>query len=143
MANADDISAHVVNEALRLHRSLGPGLLESVYKMVLAARLERLGLKVDRQRPVDIDFDGLHFAAAFKMDLLIENCVIVEIKSVEQLNRAHAKQFLTYLRLTGCTLGLLLNFGAATMKEGTRRIVNDHNPFASSRLRVNHSKGDQ
>lgn len=137
MADIERISSDVVDIALRLHRDLGPGLLESVYETVMAAKLISLGYDVVRQRPVDIEFEGLRFESAFRIDLLVEECFLVEIKSVERLNAAHAKQLLTYLRLTKQPLGLLINFGGATLKEGVRRIVNDYTPFASSRLRVN------
>ncbi|MEO7634780.1 MAG: GxxExxY protein [Sphingomicrobium sp.] len=121
MRTIDEISGDVLDLALRLHRDLGPGLLESVYEMVLAGRLAAAGYIVERLRPVDIMFEGLHFPAAFKIDLLIDERVLIEIKSVERLNAAHAKQLLTYLRLTKQPLGLLINFGGATLKEGFRR----------------------
>src|SRR5690606_23692207 len=96
----DDISAEVVDAAIGIHRRLGPGLLESVYETVLAAALARRGLRVDRQVPVDIEYDGMRFPAAFRIDLQVEERLIVEIKSVEALSKAHGKQVLTYLRLT-------------------------------------------
>jgi iron complex transport system substrate-binding protein len=105
---------------------LGPGLLESVYEAVLAAVIARLGIRVERQVPVDICYDGLVLPAAFRIDLLIEGVLTVEIKSVEQLTNLHAKQLLTYLRLTDRSLGLLLNFSGETMKEGIRRVANNH-----------------
>jgi iron complex transport system substrate-binding protein len=126
----DEISGDVLNVALRLHRDLGPGLLESVYEMVLAGKLVSLGYRVARQRPVDIEFDGMRFEAAFRIDLLIDDRLLVEVKSVERLNAAHAKQLLTYLRLTGQPVGLLINFGGATLKEGVKRVVNDHHSSA-------------
>ena len=129
MTNPNDveaIGADVIDAAVRIHRELGPGLLESVYEMVLAAALVRRGYKVDRQMPVDVEFDGMIFPAAFKMDLLVNDLLIVEIKSVERLNGAHAKQLLTYLRLRGLRLGLLLNFAGETMKEGIRRLINGY-----------------
>ena len=94
--------------------------------MVLAGALERAGYRVDRQKPVDVHFDGLSFSAAFRIDLLVDERLVVEIKSAEGHSRAHAKQLLTYLRLTGQPVGLLLNFSCETMKEGIRRLVNDH-----------------
>lgn len=142
MRDIDAISGDVLDVALRLHRDLGPGLLESVYEMVLAGKLAALGYRVARQRPVDIEFDGLQFDAAFRIDLLVDERLIVEIKSVERLTAAHGKQLLTYLRLTGQPVGLLINFGGATLKEGIRRVVNDHRSSASPRLRVNHLSGD-
>jgi GxxExxY protein len=131
MRDIDAISGDVLDVALRLHRELGPGLLESVYEAVLAGRLERMGYRTARQRAVDIEFDGMRFEQAFRIDLLVDNRSIVEIKSVEQLLPVHAKQVLTYLRLTKQPVGLLINFGGETLKEGVRRLVN-HRPSASS-----------
>ncbi len=132
MKDIDAISGDVVDIALRLHRELGPGLLESVYETVLAAKLEKVGYKVRRQQPIDIEFEGLKFEAAFRIDLVVDDCLLVEIKSVERLNGAHAKQLLTYLRLTKQPVGLLINFGGETLKEGLRRLVNDHKPLRAS-----------
>jgi len=137
LAEIDRISGDVLNLSLRLHRELGPGLLESVYEMIMAAKLAAMGYAVERQRPVDVEYDGLKFDAAFRIDLLVDGALLFEIKSVEHLNAAHAKQLLTYLRLTKQPVGLLINFGGATLKEGVKRIVNDYVPSASSRLRVN------
>lgn len=142
----DDISAQVIDACIGIHRELGPGLLESVYEIVLASELEMRGFKVDRQVPVDIVFRGRHHHGAFRLDLLVEDRLVLEIKSVEQLNKSHAKQVLTYLRLMKQPVGLLLNFAGATMKEGIRRIVNDHRqpqtPSASPRLRVIMNRGE-
>jgi iron complex transport system substrate-binding protein len=134
----DEVSGDVLDVSFRIHRDLGPGLLESVYEVVLAAKLQQMGYAVARQEPIDITFDGLRFEAAFRIDLLVDGRLLVEIKSVERLNAAHAKQLLTYLRLMKQPVGLLINFGGATLKEGVRRIVNGHIPSASPRLRVNH-----
>ena len=130
MKPIDQISADVVGEAIRIHRELGPGLLESVYEMVLAASLERIGYRVTRQFAVDVEFEGLTFPAAFRVDILVDDRLVVEVKAVEQLSKAHAKQLLTYLRLLKQPVGLLLNFSGATMKEGIRRLVNDYRPPA-------------
>ena len=137
MRDIDHVSGDVIDLALRLHQALGPGLLESVYETVLAAKLIGLGYAVERQKSVDVLFEGLHFVGAFRVDLLVDERLLVEIKSVERLHAAHAKQLLTYLRLTEQPVRLLINFGGATLKEGLKRIVNDHIPSASSRLRVN------
>lgn len=118
------LTSMVIEECIRIHKELGPGLLESVYETVLAGALERRGLKVDRQQPVDIRYDGMVFPNAFRIDLKVEDCLLLEIKSVERLANLHAKQLLTYLRLTDLRLGLLLNFSGATMKEGIRRVAN-------------------
>jgi GxxExxY protein len=112
-------------------------LLESVYEQVLAASLTRSGFRVERQKPVTFSFEGMQFTDGFRIDLLLEGQLIIEIKSVEALSKAHGKQMLTYLRLMQQPVGLLMNFGGATFKEGIRRIVNNHTSFASSRLRVN------
>ncbi|MBL8649812.1 MAG: GxxExxY protein [Sphingopyxis sp.] len=137
MKDIDVVSGDVLDLSLRLHRDLGPGLLESVYETVLAGKLIQMGYKVDRQKPIDIRFEDMRFEAAFRIDLLVDDRLLVEIKSVERLNAAHGKQLLTYLCLTGQAVGLLINFGGATLKEGVRRVVNDHKPSASPRLRVN------
>jgi len=142
MKDIDSISGDVIDISLRLHRELGPGLLEVVYETVLAARLAEMGYEVSRQVAVPIEFEGLRFDAAFRIDLLIDRRLIVEIKSVERFNPAHAKQLLTYLRLMGQPVGLLLNFGGETLKEGIRRLVNNHTPSAPPRLRANKVTGE-
>lgn len=126
MKPIDLVSADVVDAAIKIHRDLGPGLLESVYEVVLAGALARIGYEVDRQVPVDIKYDGMEFTGAFRVDLLIDRRLVIEIKCVEKINAAHAKQLLTYLRLLKQPVGLILNFSGATMKEGIRRMVNDH-----------------
>ncbi len=137
MTDIEQISGDVIDVALRLHRELGPGLLESVYEVILASKLAAMGYSVARQRPIDIEYDGLRFEAAFRIDLLVDDRLLVEIKSVERLTAVHGKQLLTYLRLTKQPVGLLINFGGETLKEGLRRVVNDYLPSASPRLRVN------
>ncbi len=128
MKSIDELSGIVVDTAIAVHRELGPGLFESVYEIVLAGRLEALGLNIARQVPVPLTVDGQFFEVAFKIDILVENRLILEIKAVEQLLKAHAKQLLTYLRLLRQPVGLLLNFSGETMKEGIRLMVNDHRP---------------
>ena len=135
--NIEEVSSIVVDTAFRLHRDLGPGLLESVYEAVLSRMLERRVLLVERQKSVTFQFDGLYFDEGLRVDLLINGCLVVELKSVEKLSPVHPKQLLTYLRLLNLPVGLLINFGAATFKEGVRRVVNRHQDLASSRLRVN------
>ena len=124
----DEISSAVIGEAIRIHRELGPGLLESVYEKVLQASLVRNGLKVQYQVPIAIRYDGMAIEAAFRIDLLVEDRLVVEIKAVDMLTKLHARQVLTYLRLMEQPVGLLLNFSAMTMKEGIRRLVNDYRP---------------
>ena len=135
----DDITGAVVDAAVQIHRSLGPGLLESVYGVVLARALVRQGFKVERQKNVRFEYDGMIFDKGLRVDLLIDDRVIIELKSVEKLAPVHGKQVLTYLRLLNLQVGLLINFGGATLKEGLQRIVNNLPPSASPRLRVNHS----
>ena len=133
MRELDDITGEIVDAALRMHRDLGPGLLESVYETVLARALDKRGFQVERQRAIRFEYEGIVFEEGFRPDLVVDNRVIVELKSVERLASVHSKQLLTYLQLTNRTLGLLMNFGAATFREGLRRVVNDHRDFASSR----------
>lgn len=128
----DEISAAVLEEAIALHRQLGPGLFESVYEAVLAGRLGARGFRVERQVPVPLSVDGHQFDIAFRIDILVEQRLILEIKAVEQLSKAHARQLLTYLRLMNQPVGLLLNFSHDTMREGIRRLVNDYRPAQDS-----------
>ena len=123
MTELNSITAEIVHAALRLHKALGPGLLESIYETVLARDLARHGLMVERQKPISFDFEGLWFDNAFRLDLLVNNAVIVEVKSLPALALTHEKQLLTYLRLGRYPLGLLLNFGAPLMKDGIRRLI--------------------
>jgi len=120
----NEIGEIVVDAAIAVHRGLGPGLLETVYEIVLAHELLKRGLHVDRQVPVSIDYDGIRFDEGFRADMIIEGKVILELKSVEKVTAAHKKQIQTYLRLTGRKLGYLLNFGEALMKHGITRAVN-------------------
>jgi iron complex transport system substrate-binding protein len=142
MRELDDITGAVVDAALRIHRDLGPGLLESVYQMILARALEKRGLVVEQQKAVCFEYDGMVFTDGFRVDLLVEGCVIVELKSVERLARVHGKQLLTYLRLLNLQAGLVINFGAATLKQGLLRVVNNLPASASPRLRVNQEELD-
>jgi len=131
MTDIDRISGDVLDAAIALHRDLGPGLLESVYEVVLAGQLARMGYSVARQRPVDIEYDGLRFEAAFRIDILVEERLLIEIKSVDRLHSSHARQLLTYLRLSKQPVGLLINFGGATLREGFRRLVNNYVPASA------------
>ena len=134
----DDITGAVVEEAIRLHRRPGPGLFESVYERLLERRLQCRGLHVERQVGIDFTYDSIDFKDGFRLDLLVEKCVILEVKSLERgLAPVHTRQILTYLRLANLPIGLLLNFGGATMREGIKRVVNDLPPSASPGLDVN------
>lgn len=122
--NENELGTIIVDEAVRIHKALGPGLLEIVYEAVLARRLEKRGLVVERQKPVSIEFEGEHFDEGFRADLIVNGLVIIELKSVEKVSPVHKKQLLTYLRLTDLKVGYLLNFGDVLMKDGIRRIIN-------------------
>ena len=123
MNDLNGITGVIVDSAVRIHSTLGPGLMERVYETILARDLARRGLAIERQRSISFDFEGLWFDDACRVDLVVERCVVVEIKSVAMVVPRHHKQLLTYLRLLDYRVGLLLNFGAPTMKEGIRRIV--------------------
>ncbi len=132
MKDIDQISGDVLDLAMRLHRELGPGLLESAYETLLAARLAAAGYDVLRQYAVSVEFDGVRIENAFRVDLLVDQRLVVEIKSIDRLAPVHGKQLLTYLRLLKQPVGLLINFGGATLKEGVKRVVNSHTPSALS-----------
>ncbi|PIP05039.1 MAG: GxxExxY protein [Syntrophobacterales bacterium CG_4_8_14_3_um_filter_49_14] len=120
----NEIAREIVDAAYQIHKKLGPGLLESVYETVLAFDLEKRGLNVQRQVPVPIVYEGISFAEGYRADLIVENKIIVELKSVETVAPVHKKQLLTYLRLADKRLGLLINFGAELIREGISRVVN-------------------
>ena len=120
----NEIGRIVVDVAIAVHRALGPGLLESVYEAVLAYELSKRGLSVSRQVAIPVVYEGLEFDEGFKADIIIDNKVILELKSVVTISPAHGKQIQTYIRLSGMKLGFLLNFGAALMKDGIKRAVN-------------------
>ncbi|MDD5350433.1 MAG: GxxExxY protein [Chthoniobacteraceae bacterium] len=135
--DTEEISRIVVDCAFHLHKELGPGLLETVYEVVLAKRLEKAGLKVERQKPVPIVVDGIIFNEGFRADLLVNESLLIELKSVETLLPVHSKQLLTYLRLLNLPMGFLINFGGETFKEGVKRVVSGPLALDSSPLRVN------
>ncbi len=120
----NEIGKIVVDCAVHLHKDLGPGLLESVYEVILAHELETHGCSVTRQVPIPIRYHDIQFNEGFRADIIVEGKVILELKSVEQTSRAHEKQVLTYLKLTGMKLGFLLNFSEALMRDGISRIIN-------------------
>ena len=120
----NEISGIIVDAAYKVHTTLGPGLLESVYEAVLAYELDQRGLKVQRQVPIAITYENMHFDVGFRADMLVEGRIIVELKSVERELPVHKKQVLTYIRLANLKLGLLLNFGAPRIKDGITRLVN-------------------
>ena len=135
--DVEELSRIVVDCGYRLHVEARPGLLETVYEVVLSKLIEERGFRVRRQVPVPIRLMGHNFEECFRADIIVEEILLVELKSLESLAPVHAKQVLTYLRLLGLPLGLLINFGASTFKEGIKRIVNGPQSFVSSCLRVN------
>ncbi|NLH16029.1 MAG: GxxExxY protein [Phycisphaerae bacterium] len=123
----NQIGKIVVDVAFAIHKEIGPGLLESVYEAILAHELEARGLKVQRQVPISIRYHNFQFDEGFRIDLLVDEKVILELKSVESMNRVFAKQVLTYLRLSNRRLGYVINFGMSLMKNGIERVVNGLN----------------
>ena len=120
----NDIADRIMDAAFQLHRELGPGLLESVYEVILSRQLTEMGLAVERQVPIPVNFRGVAFDEGFRADIFVGQKVIIELKSVERLQPVHSKQLFTYLRLSGCRLGLLINFGKYLLKDGFKRVVN-------------------
>ncbi len=120
----NEISRHVIDVAFRAHSVLGPGLLESVYQAVLACELKKRGMKVTQQQVIPVVYEDTPIKMGFRADLIVEDSVIVEIKSIDAISAVHKKQLLTYLRLSGKRLGLLINFNVALIKDGMMRIVN-------------------
>jgi GxxExxY protein len=123
----EELASAVVNTAFHLHQDVGPGLLESVYETVLASRLAKQGLRIERQHPIPVIIDGIRFDDGFRADLFVDQRLLVEIKSIERLSNIHFKQALTYVRLSNQPLGLLINFGGMMFKDNVKRIMNDRN----------------
>ena len=125
------LTAQIIGAAMDVHRVIGPGLLESAYEACLAFELRTRGLMVEQQRPLPVIYKEVKLDCGYRLDLVVENSVIVEIKAVEKLTAVHEAQLLSYLRLLNCRVGLLLNFHCTMLKHGIRRIVND---FANSAI---------
>jgi len=121
----DAITRKIIGAAINVHRALGPGLLESAYETCLAYELDQLGLKVERQKPLPVRYRGITLDCGYRLDLVVENSVIVEVKATEGLLPVHQAQVLSYLRLTGLKVGLLITFNVPVLKRGLKRIVND------------------
>lgn len=134
MKDIEDLARRAIKCGLSIHRNLGPGLLEGAYEALMAQALMREGLHVERQKPIALAYDGIKLEDAFRADLLVESKLLIELKSVEKIAAVHPKQVLTYLRLLDLPLGRLMNFGAATFKEGVQRILNARADL--SRIRV-------
>ena len=122
-AELNEISEQILGAAIEVHRTLGPGLLESAYEVCLAYELSQRGLVVERQKQLSVPYKDVQLDAAFRLDLLVEGKVIVELKAVEQVSPVHKTQLLTYLKLSGLELGLLINFNVRMLKDGINRVI--------------------
>ena len=128
------VTEQVIGAAMAVHRALGPGLLESAYETCLAFELRDRGMKIEEQKPLPVIYRGVRLDCGYRLDLVVSNCVIVEVKAVEKLTSVHDAQLLSYLRLMDCRVGLLLNFHCMMLKNGIRRIVNDFPSSANSAI---------
>jgi GxxExxY protein len=126
MNQIDKIASEIVDSAFKIHTKLGPGLLESAYEVCMAHELAKRGFAVERQKPQPVFYDGIEIETGYRLDLLIANSVIIELKAVEQLAPIHQAQLMTYLKLSGKSLGFLINFNVPLIKQGIRRIANQH-----------------
>ena len=122
----NDLSNKIIGAAIEVHKELGPGLFESTYETCLAYELNQCGLEVSRQKKQLINYKGLSIDEAYRIDLLVDGKIILKLKAVDRLSNVHMAQLLTYLKLSGCTLGYLINFNVSLMKDGIRRVVNNH-----------------
>ena len=120
----NELSEKIIGAAINVHKNLGPGLLESAYEECLYYELNKSGLKVDKQKPMPLIYKDVKLDCGYRIDLMVENKVVIEIKSVEALNDVHLAQVLTYLKLSNCKLGLLINFNVSKLVNGIRRVVN-------------------
>ena len=125
-AQLEAVASSVVDCGFHIHKDIGPGLLESAYEALLTIALEQAGHNVKLQVPIAMNYRGVTVDNAFKIDLIVDNCLIVELKSIDRLAPVHGKQVLTYLRLMKMPLGILMNFGQATFKDGLKRVANDY-----------------
>lgn len=125
MPKLNDISEVIIGRAIYIHKELGPGLLESVYQRILAYELRKAGLCLETEVPIQVTWDRNVIEQGFRADIIVEESILIELKSIEEVGKVHHKQVLTYLKLTGLQLGLLINFGAPLLKDGIHRIVNN------------------
>jgi GxxExxY protein len=128
MRALNEVTGEIVDAAYQLHNQVGPGLLESVYEAVLEQKLKSRGLRVERQKRIPLEIDGLRFEEAFRADLIVEGRVLIELKAAERTAPVHVRQTLTYLRLLNLPIGFLINFGVEHMRDGLKRIVNGPSP---------------
>ncbi len=130
--NENEISNRIIGIAIEAHQSLGPGLLESAYKECLYYRLIKDGYNVETEKPMPLIYEEVKLDCGYRIDILVENKVVIEIKSVEALNEVHLAQTLTYMKLGGYKLGLLINFNVSLLKDGIKRIANKYNPLINA-----------
>lgn len=121
-----EITSGIISCAIKVHKQLGPGLLESAYEACLAHEMAKAGIGYEQQKPMPVIYDDLRLDAGYRVDLFVENKVIVELKAVEMLNDVHLAQVMTYLRLANCRFGLLINFNVTLLKDGIRRVINGY-----------------
>lgn len=121
----NELSKIAVDCMFKVHKNLGPGLLESAYEECLSYELSKTGLHIDRQKPLPLFYETIKMEIGYRLDFLLENKVVIEVKSVEALNDVHKAQVITYLKLSGCKLGLLVNFNVVLIKQGIKRLVNN------------------
>jgi GxxExxY protein len=138
--HSDEITGEIIRAAVTIHREFGPGLMESVYEAVLAHSLVQRGVSIRRQQAVRFEYCGMQFEEAFRADLLVNDTVVIELKSVARNDPVFARQLLTYLRLLRLPVGLVINFGQSTLLAGVKRVVNDQSGFRASRVRINSSE---
>jgi GxxExxY protein len=122
----NEITERIIGCAINVHRTLGPGLLESAYTVCLDYEMKKQGLKVEREKPIPLCYEDLTIDCAYRLDLLVNDSVVIEVKSVEKLEEVHLAQVITYLRLTECEVGLLINFNVKILKNGLRRVLNTY-----------------
>jgi GxxExxY protein len=135
--DVEQLSAIAVDCGLQVHRDLGPGMLESAYEAVLVHLFMKRGISAERQKVIPIVYDGLIVEQGFRADIIVENKLLIELKTVERLTLVHARQVRTYLKFTGLHVGLLMNFSCEKFTDGLKRIVNNHSETANSRLSIN------
>lgn len=122
----NSLATKVIGFAIKVHKEMGPGLLESVYKECLFHELKKSGLFVEKEKPLPIFYDGVELECGYRLDLFVSNRLIIEIKSVKEMNDIYLAQLLTYLKLSECKLGLLINFNSILLKDGIRRVINEY-----------------
>jgi len=130
-----NVTEKIIGCAMRVHTALGPGLLESVYESALAYELNKSGFTVEIQKAIPVQYDSITFDQGFKADIIVNNEIIIELKSVKKIEDIHLKQLLTYLKLSGISLGLLINFNEVLLKNGIKRIINDLSATSASSVR--------